>query len=328
MSLESSLNKDIRRVSVIIPTYNRSNLLERAIRTVLSQTYPNFELIVVDDASTDSTTVTVSDLAKKDSRIRYIKHETNRGAQASRLTGVQAAREEFIAFHDSDDEWYPSKLEKQIEAFDKLPASVGVVHGDCDIQFGAAGSKRRWGLRKLSGSVYVDLLSGPGPVYPCLMVRRKCFIEIPDAIDPNVPSYDEWDTTINLALKFNFHFIDEPLMCYHIHEGETISKNPHRDFQGYLYVIEKHRDEIIKHLGPKTLANHYFEWALKSIPLRDPDITRSCFKRVLEYGPGNGRQALFAHVAVLSPFTATPLLWIYRFLEGWTRSGSIRKGLP
>lgn len=103
-------------VSVVIPTYNRAHVLNRAIRSVLGQTYQHFEIIVVDDGSTDNTEQVVKAIA--DDRVRYIRHETNKGtAAAARNTGIRQACGEFIGFVDSDDEWLPGKLQKQVDKF-------------------------------------------------------------------------------------------------------------------------------------------------------------------------------------------------------------------
>ena len=104
---------DLPKVSVVIPTHDRAHLVGRAIRSVLAQTFQDFEIIVVDDCSVDNTKEVVQSLA--DSRIRYLRHEINRGGSAARNTGIGAARGEWIAFLDSDDEWLPKKLEKQLE---------------------------------------------------------------------------------------------------------------------------------------------------------------------------------------------------------------------
>ena len=94
-------------VSVIIPTYNRENLVSQAIQSVLNQTYRDFELIVVDDASIDNTQKIVNNF--NDSRIRYICHKQNAGVSVAQNTGIAKARGEYIAFLDSDDEWFSEK---------------------------------------------------------------------------------------------------------------------------------------------------------------------------------------------------------------------------
>ena len=100
-------------VSVVIPTYNRAPLIGRSIKSVLNQTYQDFEIIIVDDASTDNTKEVVSNF--NDERIRYIQHEENKGEAAARNTGIKATRCDYIAPQDSDDEWIPEKLSTQIE---------------------------------------------------------------------------------------------------------------------------------------------------------------------------------------------------------------------
>jgi len=113
-------------VSVIIPTYIRAHVLAKAIQSLLNQTYQDFEIIVVDDGSIDNTEEVVKSF--NDPRIRYIRHKENCGGSAARNTGIRAAYGECIAFQDSDDEWLPEKLEKQMQVFENAPAEVGVVY--------------------------------------------------------------------------------------------------------------------------------------------------------------------------------------------------------
>jgi GT2 family glycosyltransferase len=99
-------------VTVVVPTYNRADVLPRAIRSVLAQTFPSLECVVVDDASTDGTAAVVE--AVDDPRLRYVCHERNRGGSAARNTGLAQARGTYVAFLDSDDEWHPEKLARQV----------------------------------------------------------------------------------------------------------------------------------------------------------------------------------------------------------------------
>lgn len=113
-------------VSIIIPTYNRRQSIGRFIKSVLNQTYRDFELIIVDDGSTDNTRELVAGFNNE--RIRYVRHEENKGEAAARNTGIKAARGEYIASHDSDDEWLHEKLAKQIRAFENCSPEIGVVY--------------------------------------------------------------------------------------------------------------------------------------------------------------------------------------------------------
>jgi glycosyltransferase involved in cell wall biosynthesis len=113
-------------VSVIIPTFNRAAVLGRAIRSVLGQTCQEWELIVVDDASTDGTEQVVRSFS--DDRIKYIRHDRGRRGGAARNTGIRQARGEYVAFLDSDDEWLPEKLQKELEVFRNSDPAVGLVY--------------------------------------------------------------------------------------------------------------------------------------------------------------------------------------------------------
>src|SRR5512139_1572721 len=104
-------------VSVVIPTYNCGGLVERAVHSVLSQTYSDLEVIIVDDASTDDTGDRLKALQQVDHRVRYFRYDSNRGSQAARNTGIRLSKGKFLAFLDSDNEWLPGKLQRQITLF-------------------------------------------------------------------------------------------------------------------------------------------------------------------------------------------------------------------
>jgi len=118
----------VPEISVVIPTYNREHTLRRAVQSVLGQTFTDFEVIVVDDCSTDQTKNLVESF--RDKRIVYVRHDQNAGPGAARNTGIRRARGQLIAFLDSDDEWLPEKLRLQVEFLKGAPSSVeGVCTG-------------------------------------------------------------------------------------------------------------------------------------------------------------------------------------------------------
>ena len=132
-------NSDSPRVSVIITTYNRANLLPRAVSSVLTQTYDDYEIIIVDDCSTDHTQEVIQRM--KDPRVRSFKHEVNRGAAAARNTGISNAIGEYIAFLDDDDECTPNRLADQTAILDSRP-DVGIVYGWIEEINDATGARR------------------------------------------------------------------------------------------------------------------------------------------------------------------------------------------
>lgn len=127
--------KQTEPVSIILPTYNRANQVGKAIESVLAQTYEDFELIVVDDGSTDETEKVVT--SYKDCRIRYHRMPENGGQSRARNCGMKLARYDYLAFEDSDDLWRPGKLKAQMEAMRNAGANVGMVYHKFRYDLGA-----------------------------------------------------------------------------------------------------------------------------------------------------------------------------------------------
>jgi len=241
-------------VSVVIPTHNRSKYIERAIASVLAQTYADLEAIVVDDGSADDTARVAEAYARKDSRIRLIQHERRKGAQAARNTGIFAATGKWIAFLDSDDEWLPHSLEARLRPLQK--GLHHVVHSDCYVLSSGSNNLERFGVPPMQGQVYTELLRRSGPVFPALLVSKKALAAI-NYLDENIVAYQEWDTAIRLAKHFSFEFVGEPTFIYDCRHANTISKDPIKEALGYEQIVTKHRWAILRHLGPQALAHHY-----------------------------------------------------------------------
>ena len=145
-------------ISVIIPTYNRENMIGYAIKSVLNQTFKNLEIIVVDDGSTDNTEEIIRDF--KDKRVKYIKkYKKNRGISVARNIGIKVARGKYIAPLDSDDEWLPEKLDKQIKILQDGPPELGVVYSNsCYIDKSGKNMNKLRNTKKVEGYIYEDLL--------------------------------------------------------------------------------------------------------------------------------------------------------------------------
>ncbi len=230
-------------VSVIMPTYNRAHTIQRAIKSILNQTYKDFEIIIVDDASTDSTPEVIRNI--NDKRIRYLRHEKNKGAPAARNTGIRAACGEFIAFQDSDDEWLTEKLEKQIKIFQSASPEVGIVYsGFWRI---VEGTKTYFPLRRLKrkeGNLLEQLLAGNFINTPCMLVRKSCFKKA-GLFDEAFPCGQDWELSIRLARDFYFSFVDEPLVLgYRGPDGIGAKGLSH---QALRLILEKYEDEYRKY---------------------------------------------------------------------------------
>lgn len=258
-------NEISRTVSVVIPAYNRAKTIAYCLDSVCNQTLPPLEIIVVDDRSTDETVAIVSGYSRLHPSVRCVVLDKNSGAQAVRNRGIMEARGEWIAFQDSDDEWVSDKLEKQIAALASVAFDpLTVVHTDAWRYNPTTGERNRWHLKSCEGQVYAELLRSPAPLFPTLLTSKIALEKI-GMLDENVPSYQEWDTAIRLAKICHFIHLREPLFVYHFHAGETISKNKLRDVEGYQYIVDKHRNDMLRICGVEVLNRHLGENALKAI---------------------------------------------------------------
>jgi glycosyltransferase involved in cell wall biosynthesis len=281
------------RVSVVIPAYNRAGFVARTVRSVLGQTFRDFEVIVVDDGSTDDTYQKVEEFG--DPRISILRHTVNRGAQAARNSGLRAARGELVAFLDSDDEWLPTSLSLQVACFETASASLGVAYGICRWYYDC---ERRYEDRapRISVDEYRSLLAHAELPIITLLVRRTCFDKIGE-FDEGIIAYQEWDLAIRLAKHYRFEFVPDVLAIYHIHSAPTISKNLSRSAQGYLDVVEKHRSEIEEVCGRETLAAHYLRASEFFLEAGDLAVSRRLFSVWAELNPF--AWPLWAHLPVL-----------------------------
>ena len=238
-------------VSVVIPTHNRPKLLERSIRSVLAQTFDDFEVLVVDDGSTDDTQDRV--LAVKDTRLRYIRHPVRRGAPAARNSGVENAIGEFIAFQDSDDVWLIDKLEKQVALIQESPATTAVVYsGFLRVKNGSLKYTPKSEDKQIRGKILPDLLSGNFVSTQTMLVRRGAFDEI-GAFDPDLRRLQDWDLAIRLADRYEFDLVDEPLAMVYDTLG-NISADAEAFVESLTRILEKHHDLFAAH--PAHLARH------------------------------------------------------------------------
>ncbi|OFX67891.1 MAG: hypothetical protein A2X12_07340 [Bacteroidetes bacterium GWE2_29_8] len=244
-------------VSVIIPAFNRENTISYCLDSVLNQTYQNFEIIVIDDYSNDNTINILNNYSGKDKRISIIKLDKRSGAQYARNKGIEYSKYEWIAFLDSDDKWEHNKLELQVDVikqhnFEKLL----VIHTDCYYFDQVNDITNVWNTKLVHGAnAYKRLLEEYGPTFPSILTSKEALLKI-NLLDINTPSYQEWDTSISLAKICNFHHIQLPLFTYIIHSEEAISKNKTKDIDGYLYIINKYKEEIIKINGISCWEKH------------------------------------------------------------------------
>lgn len=226
-------------ITVITPTYNRGHLIERAIKSVLNQSYSNLEYLIVDDASTDNTEEVVKSF--EDPRIRFIGYKENGGNAVARNVGVENARGDYIAFLDSDDEYLPDYLEK---AFNKLSNSK-------DADFLWSGTRTVAIDRSYTDSIWIpktkchpdqflyELHVGIGRGF---LIKRKCFSDL--RFDERLRTAVDTDFLIRLRKKFQYTVLEEILLSINT-QPESVRSDFTEKKKSYDIIIEKNRETIL-----------------------------------------------------------------------------------
>jgi glycosyltransferase involved in cell wall biosynthesis len=235
------------KVSVIIPTYNRAHLIDKAIKSVLNQTYQDYEIIVVDNASTDNTKEVVKGF--NNFKIRYIYYCDNRGSSVARNIGIRASHGEYIALLDSDDEWLPEKLDRQVEVLQNESPEVGVVYSDVlYIDENSKNMNRKLRNPKKEGYIYEDLLGGNCVGTPsALLIKKECFHRF-GLFDDLLKYHEDWDMWIRIAKYYRFVFIEVPLVKYRLHSNR-ISENLELTIIASNRILAKYTNELKKRRG-------------------------------------------------------------------------------
>jgi glycosyltransferase involved in cell wall biosynthesis len=251
------------RVSVVIPTYNRSGSLEDAVRSVLDQTFADLEVIVVDDGSTDDTREMVVAL-QSDPRLRCFRQRHRGRAAAARNMGIRHSRGELIGFLDDDDIWLPTKLERQVAA---LAAEPGAGVAWCALHkhhVGADGGIRAREIQRYRPERYREPLTGPfihGPG-STILVRAECFDRV--GMFDEVLGFSDMDMVQRLGAAYAFVCLDEPLVVYRLHEG-SMSADPDRmvrDWRRYMARLRRRTPPDCHHLIPVALLIRNGGWVV------------------------------------------------------------------
>ena len=286
-------------VSVIIPAYNRATTIRRAIDSVLSQTHQGFEIIVIDDGSTDATADIVA--AIEDPRLRLIRHDRRRGGSAARNTGIREGSAPFVAFLDSDDEWLASKLERQLEIFERSDEHLALVYTgavwlypDGAVDHVVARRYADLAHRLLTVNVIGETSLG--------MVRRTALNEI-GGFDETLPSCQDMDVWLRLCERFEADIVAEPLV--RVTKGDDqgrISNNVAAAMKGRALFCEKHRHKMVSRRVLHLYLRMSARWQHRRV--RDSHLARRLYIESLRANP------IAPYTYVLLAAACLPMGWV------------------
>jgi glycosyltransferase involved in cell wall biosynthesis len=229
------------KVSVIIPTYNRAELLRSAIESARNQTFKDLEIIVSDDKSTDHTREVVESF--KDPRIKYVLNEGKKGPSATRNTAILVSEGEYIAFLDDDDEWLPDKLQRQVELLDYSLSNI------CGIYSNRLFIDRKSdkilsddpGTEKHQGNLLYQLMI-KSPIHTSTVVIRKSCLDEIGLFDETISYMEDRDMWIRLSMKWDFEYITKPLTKAYVHGFSHLSRNLEGQTAGREKLLERYHD--------------------------------------------------------------------------------------
>lgn len=241
-------------VSIIIPTYKRPDTLDRAIKSVLNQTYQNIEVIVVDDNSPDSEgrqlTIEKMKEFENNPKVIYIKHEKNKNGSAARNTGARASKGEYVAFLDDDDEFLPGKIESQLKRFGEVPDDYAICYN-------------RFYTQKTEGAKYLSSESREGDQFinaltrelsfcagSNMLIKKSAFDAVGGFDESFIRSQDK-EIVTRLLSKYKIAYCTYPGLIVHVHTN-------HSNFDPLQITdyYEEKMSSLIKSLPPKQLREY------------------------------------------------------------------------
>lgn len=260
-------------VSIVIPTYNRAHTIQKAIDSLLTQTWQDFEIIIIDDGSEDNTLQIIDDIREKDPRIRYFRQTHRKGANAARNRGVREAKGKYIAFQDSDDQWLPNKLSVQMDAI--LTTGIQAAF----TAFWRIRGRKRTHIPKKNRQIksgihsfHEELLKGNFITLPTFVVEKGLFRQA-GGFDEDLSRLQDWEMFLRLSSLTDFIYIDQPLLNAYLGNDNITSKR-HLYRNSLEFIIKKHRKDFEEH--PVALVIQYLSLAVDA-------VKRRAFRQVFSY---------------------------------------------
>ena len=254
-------------ISVIIPTYNRARKLLRAISSVLYQTFTDYEILVVDDGSSDRT---ADCLAPMEYHMKYLPLPRNLGVSAARNTGIKASRSPLIAFLDSDDYWLPEKLSMQMDFFRQNPAAVACQTEEIWMRKGIRVNPGKWHL-KPSGDIFGRSLE-LCLVSPSALMLKRSLLDKVGFFDESLPACEDYDLWLRISCRYPIYLIPRHLV---VKEGGDTDQ-----LSSHLKGLDRFRIKaLIKLIKARQLSEKQLEATLHELSKKCRIHGNGCLKR-------------------------------------------------
>jgi glycosyltransferase involved in cell wall biosynthesis len=291
--------KNIELVSVVIPTYNRPELLKRALSSAINQTYPKLEVIVVDDASSEDVEPIIARF--DDPRIKFMRHQKNRGATAARNTGIEHSQGRYLSFLDDDDEWSPDKIAAQMEDLASKGGRYKISYCLREIFYDEQGKVTRFHTQGWDGNHLDQLIAGTvRPPTTCFLIAKEC-LEMAGGFREDLRRMQDHELWIRLAQYYDFAFLNSFLVRVHVEHGPRLSDDYQARLNAYSIIYHAHRKMLWRHR--RSLSDFLMCYGFE---LRDHGQRRKAITQ-------------FTKAAVASPFRRDPYIALGSTLMTSTR---------
>lgn len=280
-----------RLVSVVIPTYNRAALIERSVKSALAQSHRDVEVVVIDDASTDETVSVLATI--DDPRLRVIELERNGGQCKARNRGVREAQGRYVAFLDSDDEWLPTKVARQLERFE-AGDRPGVTYTGMWVD---DGTSRNDVLARVEGESFEEFLTLPGPITTTGLMVDAEMVREELSFDETIGCAVEGDLLIRISRDHVVGRVPEPLYVRYLHGGEQISSETRCYARARRQILDKYADDFRQR--PRLAAACMFRLALTERKVGDYTQARRTVLEAARVDPTNLRFKVLSFLASL-----------------------------
>lgn len=267
-------------ISIIIPTFNRRDIIEKTLDSIKSQSYKKWECVIVDDHSTDNTSEVIKEYVVEDSRFKYLVNERKKGAQGARNTGLYHTSAEWVFFFDSDNQLQPNCLSELISGIRDDVDVVQCYSRVLNVDTGEVVKFYKWRNygniqnRLFSGEAYVD--------FNHAIIRRSKVMEI-DGLDEDCPCMQEWDTHLRLSKTARYSTVEKVLVDYYVGAKDAISTDNKKAVRGRLYNLDKFRDEWKTHrIGLYRFTYIYYKLILDN---KDPQFKEESLQKLEELVP-------------------------------------------
>jgi glycosyltransferase involved in cell wall biosynthesis len=298
-------------VSVIIPTLDRPEYLAAAVNSVLRQRAQDFEVLVVDDGSTADLRPVLE--ALDDGRIRYFRHESNRGEAAARNTGIVNARGAYLAFLDDDDEWLPDKLRLQLELFSRCPDTVGCVYGGHEAFRARDGQVVSRQIPTKRGDLSRELLQANVLGPPSTVVLTRACLDRVGPFDEAIGFGVDYDLWIRVAQIYHFDFVPDIVTRYTVHRGQ-MSSDPFVIAKGHADLLRKYASRL--RWGRRRKGMIHYAIGRQLCLHGNAAEARKAFLKALRFDPLQVRAYVYLVVSLGGPTSASKLWTLLRKVRG------------